>query len=262
MTDGIVADLALEPVRAALGDRPLHCYPAALSSEVDALAWVRDGAPDGAVVVAAYQASPRGRAGLEWPVQPGRGLVFSMVQRRSQLKPGRLYVAAACALADVLGDDARIQWPDTLLVDGRAVAAVGVQSDMPALHRWTVLTVGFHEAEPPRAALLARAVEAVERRLEQGAAQVGAHYRRRCSTIGERVEVALALPGPDGNRMTGTAQAVRPNGELVLVTDDERRAIVPIDTIRTVRVVEEASRRVAGALPHFERSAPNREPRR
>ncbi|HWH34036.1 MAG TPA: hypothetical protein VNT56_01805 [Acidimicrobiales bacterium] len=57
-----VDDLSAGVLAAALPDRPLRSYPAPLSTEADALAWARAGAPVGAVVVADYQAAPRGRS--------------------------------------------------------------------------------------------------------------------------------------------------------------------------------------------------------
>ena len=60
---GLDDDLAADALAADLPGRPLRSYPALLSTEADALAWARAGGPGGAVVVAGYQASPRGRAG-------------------------------------------------------------------------------------------------------------------------------------------------------------------------------------------------------
>ncbi|MDQ4130536.1 MAG: hypothetical protein M3133_06040, partial [Actinomycetota bacterium] len=68
--------------------RPVRTYPAILSTSADAFAWARAGAPEGALVVADYQAAPRGRAGLPWEVRPGEGLGFSLVLR-PELPPER-----------------------------------------------------------------------------------------------------------------------------------------------------------------------------
>ena len=57
-------DLSAEALAAVLPGRPIRAYPALLSTEADALAWARAGAPSGALVAAAYQAAPRCRAGL------------------------------------------------------------------------------------------------------------------------------------------------------------------------------------------------------
>ncbi|MDQ3931293.1 MAG: hypothetical protein M3252_00415, partial [Actinomycetota bacterium] len=125
-------DLSPDAVAEALPDRPVRSYPAILSTSADALAWARAGAPEGAVVVADYQASPRGRAGLPWQVRPGEGLGFSLVLR-PQLPPERegwLYTVAASGMADVLGPQTRIQWPDEVVRDDERAGAVGVEVEL------------------------------------------------------------------------------------------------------------------------------------
>ena len=52
-----------------------------LSTESEAAAWARAGAPEGAFVVAGYQASPRGRAGISWQVDHHHDLAFSLILR-------------------------------------------------------------------------------------------------------------------------------------------------------------------------------------
>ncbi|MEJ7744106.1 MAG: hypothetical protein WKF73_17135, partial [Nocardioidaceae bacterium] len=53
----VTDDLGPGAITAALGDRPVRAYPALLSTEAVGMAWAREGAPSGAVVVADYQAS-------------------------------------------------------------------------------------------------------------------------------------------------------------------------------------------------------------
>ena len=77
----LAADLSEEALAEAMPGRPLRRYVALLSTESDALAWARSGAPEGAVVVAEHQSAPRGRAGWPWNVPPGRNLGFSLVLR-------------------------------------------------------------------------------------------------------------------------------------------------------------------------------------
>jgi BirA family biotin operon repressor/biotin-[acetyl-CoA-carboxylase] ligase len=86
---GLDDDLAADVLAADLPGRPLRSYPALLSTEADALAWARAGAPDGAVVVAGYQASPRGRAGLPWQVQQGTGRPRGLALHAGDLGAGR-----------------------------------------------------------------------------------------------------------------------------------------------------------------------------
>ncbi|HYZ18906.1 MAG TPA: hypothetical protein VE615_05140 [Gaiellaceae bacterium] len=225
----LAGDLTPEAVAASLPGRPIHAFPALLSTDADALAWARAGAPDGAVVVSEYQASPRGRAGIEWSPAANASLVFSLVvrQRLPAEREGWLYVAASTALADALGEGAATRWPDEVWRDGERAAAVGVFAQVvgPEL-AWAVITVLLQSARPPRAPLLAAAVESLERRIASPTTPVLADYLRRCETIGTSVRARMVPLGPGGLVVSGTARNVKPDGALVVEADDGRRLAV------------------------------------
>jgi BirA family biotin operon repressor/biotin-[acetyl-CoA-carboxylase] ligase len=247
-------DLDEAVVRRTLAGRPVRVYPALLSTEAEATAWARSGAPSGAVVTAGYQVSPRGRAGLPWQVELGRGLGFSMVLRPQLTaeREGWPYVAACVALADALADalaetgvdrsaDAprgtgeaagrpptRLVWPDQVCSDtGEQLAAVGITAQVgPTGTEWVVVTVLFGTAEPPRTPLLGTAVTAVERRLAQRPEQVLEAYRPHSVTLGRRVLARMIPMGPAGPQLTGVAVDVLLDGALVLLTDRGHRIAV------------------------------------
>lgn len=226
-------DLDVGAVRDALGGREVHTYPALLSTEAAAMAWARGGAPTGAVVVADYQASPRGRGGLPWVVEPGRGLGFSVVLR-PELSPEREgwpYVAASLALAEALApgstDSVGLEWPDTVIAVGRTAARLGVHVELgPARTEWAVVTVLAEDASPPRAPLLARLVGAIEDRLTAPAEAVVAAYRARCTTLGRQVRARLIPMGPGGPEVAGEAVDFLADGALVVRTDRGNRVAV------------------------------------
>ncbi|MDP9023386.1 MAG: hypothetical protein M3N57_11975 [Actinomycetota bacterium] len=224
-------DLSPQALAEELGDRPVRSYPALLSTEADALAWARSGAPEGAVVVADYQASPRGRSGLAWQVgEPGRGLGFSLVLRPS-LPPERegwLYTVAVSGLADAVGGgDAGVVWPDEVVVDGKRAAAVGVQVGLgPQSTEWAVATFLAVDAEPPRAPLLAEIVGAVERRYAMPPEDVIADYRQRCVTLGRKVRALLLPMGPAGPKVEGLAVDTFDDGALLFETPSGARVAV------------------------------------
>lgn len=216
-------DLDAEPLATLLPGRPLRAYPALLSTESDAQAWARAGAPAGAVVVAEYQASPRGRGGLEWHPVPGRSLAFSLLLRPAlpASREGWLYAVSVSALADVGGGE--IVWPDRVA----EVGAVGVHAEVAATRvDWAVVSVLLECALPPRGPLLARTVAAIEARLAEPSARVLADYLRRCRTLGESVQARLVPMGPNGVRVTGIARTVLADGALVLEQEDGRRIAV------------------------------------
>jgi len=225
-------DLTAAALPAELGDRPVRAYPALLATEPVAMAWAREGAPAGAVVVADYQASPRGRGGWPWSVRAGEGLGFTLLAR-PDLPPAREgwpYVPVLLGLHDVLGSTGTgLVWPDTVVAaDGSALARLGVYVELgPDTTRWATATVLVEQAPAPRAPLLGRLLAAVEERLAAPAEQVLADYRTRCVTLGRQRRARLIPLGPGGPEVTGEAVDVLADGALVLLTGRGSRVAVP-----------------------------------
>lgn len=223
-------DLSVEALAESMPGRPVRSYPALLSTEADALAWARAGGPAGAVVVADYQASPRGRGGWPWTVTPGATLAFSLILRPGlpAHREGWVYVPAVAGVADGLGDDARIEWPDQILRGDRRAGAVGAHVELAGPRAaWAVLNVLVADARPPRGPLLAAIVEAIEARQRRPSGDVLAEYLARCTTIGRTVRARLVPLGPSGPEYTGTALTALKDGALVLETGGGRVAIRP-----------------------------------
>ena len=95
------------------------------------------GAPHGTVVTAAEQSAGRGRQGRTWTAPAGRALLCSILIREP---PRLLPLAAGVAVAEVVGADAQIKWPNDVLVDGRKVAGILVEGRPQ--ERWAVSASG------------------------------------------------------------------------------------------------------------------------
>jgi BirA family biotin operon repressor/biotin-[acetyl-CoA-carboxylase] ligase len=100
------------------------------STNADLLARARSGAGEGLVLVAEAQTSGRGRMGRRWISPPRRALTFSVLLRPA-VPAGRLGwapllagVAVASALQRTAGVDARLKWPNDVLVDGAKIAGI------------------------------------------------------------------------------------------------------------------------------------------
>src|SRR3954449_7504897 len=93
------------------------------STNADALALARDGAPEGLVVVADHQTAGRGRLDRRWEAPPGSSLLVSvLLHAPAQSGPQeahRAVTAAAVALAravrTVAGVDAGMKWPNDVV---------------------------------------------------------------------------------------------------------------------------------------------------
>ena len=122
------------------------------STNDEAAALARAGAPAGLLVVADHQTAGRGRKGRRWLSVPGSSLCFSLV-----LRPGverrawpLLSLAAAAALARCLqavAADVALKWPNDVLIGGRKVAGILIETvDRPGGSPAAVIGVGVNVA--------------------------------------------------------------------------------------------------------------------
>lgn len=119
------------------------------------------GAPDGTLVRALRQTGGRGRSGRSWHSHPEASLTFSVLfrpQPREYPYLTRFTLLGCLALARVLsrnfGADPRIKWPNDVLLEGKKVSGVLVetlwQDEIPSA---LVLGMGVNlndQALPPR----------------------------------------------------------------------------------------------------------------
>lgn len=222
-------DLSLEALASLLPERQIRSYPALLSTEADAQAWARQGAPAGAVVVADYQASPRGRAGFEWKVTPGVTLAFSLVVRPTMKaeREGWLYTAATSGIADVVHPAAAIGWPDRVYLEDEVVGNVGVHAELgPNVVLWAIINVLIPKPQQPRGPLLERLIHAVESRLAAPTDEVLRDYLPRLRTIGYGVRARMIPMGPAGPQVAGKAVGSLMDGALLIETPKGNRVAV------------------------------------
>lgn len=152
------------------------------------------GAPHGTLVTAGSQTAGRGRQGRSWSAPPGRALLLSLVLREGD---ALVSLRAGLAVADLAGPDARVKWPNDVLLDDRKLAGVLVEARPQA--GWMVLGIGVNVALRPadlppelrdRAATLGRSpaalepalaelLSALEQRLSEPAAATLAGVRER-----------------------------------------------------------------------------------
>ena len=113
-----------------------------------ALDWARRGAPHGCLILAESQTAGRGRWQREWSSARG-GLYYTAILKPPEdktpsvsLLPVAASLAAADAIREVAGVDAKIRWPNDLLVDGRKVAGILCESSFSG-DRPEFLVAGF-----------------------------------------------------------------------------------------------------------------------
>ena len=94
------------------------------------------GYPSGTLVVADKQVAGKGRRGRNWESPSGCG-IFMTLMLKPDINPNNASMltlvsalAVARALADITGKDAKIKWPNDIVIDGRKVC--GILTEMSA----------------------------------------------------------------------------------------------------------------------------------
>ena len=116
-----------------------------------ARAWAMEGAPEGAVVVAARQRCGRGRRARVWESKPDVGLYVSFVLRPGwpAKRASNLAIVAGMAafhaLKNVGVPNLRVKWPNDLLAGGRKICGVLVEPLIGSGHiEFAVLGMGIN----------------------------------------------------------------------------------------------------------------------
>ena len=104
------------------------------STNDEALTWASKGAPDLSLIIANEQTSGRGRMDRKWYTPPHSALAMSLILRPTPTErahPSRMTGLLALSLTESLlelGLDPQIKWPNDVLISGRKVAGILVES--------------------------------------------------------------------------------------------------------------------------------------
>ena len=195
-------------------------------------------APEGIVAVADEQTEGRGRRGRFWHAPASKNLLFSVLLR-PQLRPGDvqlLNLAAGLAVKSVLKDqymvDARLKWPNDILVNGRkicgilseaagepdriyyAVTGIGLnanftEEDMGEDVKNIATSIKIEKGHTvPRPLLLSQILHSLssyclDLKKPDGKEKLLSSYRKECDTIGREISVMQ-----DEEKFTGTALGI------------------------------------------------------
>ena len=216
------------------------------STNAELGARARAGAPSGGVLVADHQSRGRGRFTRVWEAPPRRAVALSVLLRPPSVPPQRwlwLPLVAGLAVVDGLrsatGVDARLKWPNDVLIDQRKVCGIlaeRVEGTPPAV----VIGMGINtllsqdELPVPTATSLALAgaevvpgevVREVLLAFERwyGAWAAGEDlreaYAERCDTLGRAVRVVIS----ETDSVEGVAVGIDPDGQLLVRTGERVR---------------------------------------
>ncbi|XRQ05740.1 biotin--[acetyl-CoA-carboxylase] ligase [Actinomadura welshii] len=242
------------------------------STNADLAVRAAEGAPEGTVLVTEVQTAGRGRQGRTWAAPPRSGLMFSMLLRPDVPVPALGWaplltgVSVAVAVRRMTawaqegerflsgGDvavDARLKWPNDLMVGERKLAGILAEKVDGALIVGVGLNVGLREAELPvetatslaiegaplsdRAPLLRAILREFATWYREWTALGGdpersglrTAYKDLCATLGRRVRVEL----PGAETLAGTARDVDGAGRLVVAGSGGDTAVSAGDVV-------------------------------
>ncbi|UCG55959.1 MAG: biotin--[acetyl-CoA-carboxylase] ligase [Phycisphaerales bacterium] len=112
--------------------RQVVVYSSTSSTNDVASEYARNTDNDGLVIFAEEQTAGRGRGGNIWHSYRGESILCSVVLTRNRLDAELLSLACAVSVATGLGkvgaDQASIKWPNDILLNGKKVAGILVES--------------------------------------------------------------------------------------------------------------------------------------
>lgn len=229
------------------------------STNSDLIRLAAEGAPEGLVLAAQAQTGGRGRQGRSWQNAPGAALTFSVLLRPRAVPrstwtwlPLLAGVATAAAVRSVTGVDARLKWPNDILIgegkltgilaeqaaDDAIVVGIGlnVRGGVGELPVPTATSLELHGAgQTDRNELLAEILRRLELWYGRWTGSLGdaescglrGQYVRQCATIGRDVRIEL----PGGRRLAGTAVDIDSTGRLIVRTAEKPVAVSAGDVI-------------------------------
>jgi len=261
LASGLSAELLQHELRTSLFGRAARVLQETDSTIDLAREWVREGGPEGGVVIAARQRKGRGRLGRQW-LSPMGGLWMSVIARPPLqiAAAGRLGVGMAVAGAEGAREatDAAVglKWPNDLVIGEKKVGGVLVETEVVGDRiAAAVLSLGLNVNIPSAAfgggvrdtaisllaatgrehsiaAVAARILERLEA-LWPSMMESGTELRQRWGKLdalcGHELEVAV------GDQMVQClAMGIGLGGELALVVNGEAR-LVTAGEVRSVR---------------------------
>ncbi|HEY3347452.1 MAG TPA: biotin--[acetyl-CoA-carboxylase] ligase [Nitrospirota bacterium] len=238
--------------------KKIYCLSETDSTNTFASRLAAQGEPDGTVVLSEYQSAGRGRLGRKWISPPGVNIYMSVILR-PEIPPDEAPLAtlmAAVALAKAVRGlyelDARIKWPNDLLIGGKKAAGILTEmSAEPERVRHIIIGIGIDVNMPAgefpeelrgistsvklelgRESNRAELVRRLIAELEGGYADlragrrgnITAQWKELSCTLGRMVRINTLR----GERY-GFAEDITEDGGLVLTQDGEREVITSGD---------------------------------
>lgn len=247
--DKLNATALTRAMRTRMFGRHLHLLDTTVSTQENAMRLAERGAAEGTLVIAEEQTGGRGRQGRKFFSPSGQGIWMSVILRPQQplqytpqltLLVG---VAVCRAVRRITGVAAVIKWPNDLLIDGRKVCGILLESAVEDQRtRYCIAGIGIDVnldatdypvelqniatslkeatgAHVDRTALIAAVMEELENLYtlygEEGFKSIGVMWEALSAIVGRRVSVK-----DNGQAIEGTVEGLDASGALLVRRSD------------------------------------------
>lgn len=171
----------------------VEVVPSIDSTNTELMRRARSGSMEPVLLVAETQTAGRGRLGKSWHSKPGQSLTFSLALPLRPVSWSGLSLVVGISLADSLGEQIKLKWPNDLWLDGRKLGGILVETAVPAAvqsgeERVVVIGIGLNIARPAASALPAPAPG----QTLPSVAPAGLSEVRMGITAGEALETVVA----------------------------------------------------------------------
>ena len=128
VTDRLDPDEIQANLRTKTIGREIVVYQSTASTNDIAAEYARNKENNGIVIFAEEQTAGRGRGGNKWSSGVGDSLLCSIVLTCSELCAEVVSLTSAVAVAEAVGGEARIKWPNDILFGVKKVAGILIES--------------------------------------------------------------------------------------------------------------------------------------
>jgi BirA family biotin operon repressor/biotin-[acetyl-CoA-carboxylase] ligase len=219
-------------------------YDSTSSTNDIAAEYAKNKENDGLAIFAEEQTAGRGRAGTKWHSSRGDSILCSIVLTESKCNAELLSLTCAVAVAETIGKvarfEAKIKWPNDIILNGKKVAGILLESKPNNGGSVYILGIGINchqekDSFPPelqttatsidiesrticdRISLAKRLLASIDHWLEvaqQTSKEVTEQWQKLSTQLGQRVTLIF-----NGRKFTGNCTGIDPKKGLILQLD-------------------------------------------
>lgn len=247
--DRLDPDKITENLKTKRIGREVLVFKATASTNDIAAEYAKNSENDGLVVFAEKQTAGRGRRSNVW-VSPGyQSVLCSVVLRDTGLAADLLSLTAAVAAAEAVGGGAKIKWPNDIILNGKKVGGILLESKTHSGRRVYIIGFGIncHQKERSfgaelkaiatsiniesgavcdRVSVAKRLLSSLDHWLRRDEKKVISRWRKLSIQLGHRVTVVF-----NRKKFTGNCIGIDPQKGLILQL--ERGGIRMFDAAHT-----------------------------